>query len=342
MKKLNIGLAGLGRLGKEYGKNIQFKTPNANLVAVCSLVEEELTYAKKELEVNDTYLNYESMLEHPNMDAVVIITSTDSHAEHIIKAMESGLHVFCEKPLSINIESCLKVEEEAKKYSNLIVMIGFNRRYDPSYVDAKKTIIENKVGKPFFVRSQTVDKDIWAPFQVSFVKTSGGVFHDFNVHDVDLARWYIGSEVKRVWSQGGAYRFKEFGDLDDADNTFVFCEFDDGSMALIGASRTSSYGHDTFTEIIGTEGKLVVGNPPSKNRLQISDKHGVRNECNETFFDRFKDAFLIQIQDFVNCVLEGKQPECTLENATKATIATCAMTESFKTKGIVEIKDIMP
>ena len=221
-------------------------------------------------------------------------------------------------------------------------MIGFNRRYDPSYVDAKKTIIENKVGKPFFVRSQTVDKDIWAPFQVSFVKTSGGVFHDFNVHDVDLARWYIGSEVKRLWSQGGAYRFKEFGDLGDADNTFVFCEFEDGSMALLGASRTSSYGHDTFTEIIGTEGKLTVGNPPSKNRVQISDKHGVRNECNETFYDRFKDSFLIQVQDFVNSVLEGKQPECNLENATKATIVTCAMTESFKTKGIVEIKDIMP
>ena len=342
MKKLNIGLAGLGRLGKEYGKNIQFKIPNANLVAVCSLVEEELAYAKKELEVSDIYSTYESMLEHPNMDAVVIITSTNSHAEHIIKAMESGLHVFCEKPLSIDIENCLKVEEEAKKYSNLIVMIGFNRRYDPSYVDAKKTIIENKVGKPFFVRSQTVDKDIWAPFQLSFVKTSGGVFHDFNVHDVDLARWYIGSEVKRLWSQGGAYRFKEFGDLGDADNTFVFCEFEDGSMALLGASRTSSYGHDTFTEIIGTEGKLTVGNPPSKNRVQISDKHGVRNECNETFYDRFKDSFLIQVQDFVNSVLEGKEPECNLENATKATIVTCAMTESFKTKGIVEIKDIMP
>ena len=158
----------------------------------------------------------------------------------------------------------------------------------------------------------------------------------------DLARWYIGSEIKRVWSQGGAYRFKEFGDLGDADNTFVFCEFEDGSMALLGASRTSPYGHDTFTEIIATKGKLTVGNPPLKNRVQISDKHGVRNECNETFFDRFKDAFLIQIQDFVNCVLEGKQPECTLENATKATIVTNAMTKSFKTKGIVEIKDVMP
>ena len=108
-------------------------------------------------------------------------------------------------------------------------------------------------------------------------------------------------------------------------------------MALLGASRTSPYGHDTFTEIIATKGKLTVGNPPLKNRVQISDKHGVRNECNETFFDRFKDAFLIQIQDFVNCVLEGKQPECTLENATKATIVTNAMTKSFKTKGIVEL-----
>ena len=155
-----------------------------------------------------------------------------------------------------------------------------------------------------------------------------------------MARWFIGSEVKKVWSLGGAYRFKEFGDLNDADNTFAFCEFENGKMALLGASRTASYGHDTYTEIIGTHGKLTVGYPPFKNRLQISDKNGFRHECNETFYDRFKDAFLTQIQDFINSILNKKQNQCTLSNATKATLITSGMTKSFKTKQIIELKDL--
>ena len=341
MKKLNIGIVGLGRLGKEYAINIQYRVPNANLIAACSLNKDEIEYAKKNLEVEKTYTDFDQMLTNTNIEAVVIISSTNVHAEQIIKAINKGLHVFCEKPLGVNIKECLMVEEEAKKHNDLIIMVGFVRRYDPSYMQAKKTIKENKVGTPFFVRSQTVDKDIWAPFQLEFVKTGGGIFHDFNVHDVDLARWFIESEVVKVWSQGGAYRFKEFGRANDADNTFSFCEFKNGSMALIGASRTAPHGHDTFTEIIATEGKLTVGSPPSKNQVQISDKYGVRQECNETFFDRFKNAFLIQIQDFVDCVMKNVQPDCNLSNATEATIITTAMTSSFKMKNIVKVKDII-
>ena len=340
MSKVRIGLAGLGRLGKEYAQNIQYKSPNAKLIAVCSLVKDELEYAKGQLGVELCFSSFEEMVEKSNLDAVAILTPTKYHAQQIIFSIKNGLHVFSEKPLAISIEDCLKAEKEANKHPDLISCVGFVRRYDESYMDAKEAIEKNKIGDPFFVRSQTVDKDTWAPFQVDYVKSGGGIFHDFNVHDADLARWFIGSEVKKVWSLGGAYRFKEFGDLNDADNTFAFCEFENGKMALLGASRTASYGHDTYTEIIGTHGKLTVGYPPFKNRLQISDKNGFRHECNETFYDRFKDAFLTQIQDFINSILNKKQNQCTLSNATKATLITSGMTKSFKTKQIIELKDL--
>ena len=340
MSKVRIGLAGLGRLGKEYAQNIQYKSPNAKLIAVCSLVKDELEYAKGQLGVELCFSSFEEMVEKSNLDAIAILTPTKYHAQQIIFSIKNGLHVFSEKPLAISIEDCLKAEKEANKHPDLISCVGFVRRYDESYMDAKEAIEKNKIGDPFFVRSQTVDKDTWAPFQVDYVKSGGGIFHDFNVHDADLARWFIGSEVKKVWSLGGAYRFKEFGDLNDADNTFAFCEFENGKMALLGASRTASYGHDTYTEIIGTHGKLTVGYPPFKNRLQISDKNGFRHECNETFYDRFKDAFLTQIQDFINSILNKKQNQCTLSNATKATLITSGMTKSFKTKQIIELKDL--
>ena len=340
MSKVRIGLAGLGRLGKEYAQNIQYKSPNAKLIAVCSLVKDELEYAKGQLGVELCFSSFEEMVEKSNLDAVAILTPTKYHAQQIIFSLKNGLHVFSEKPLAISLEDCLKAEKEANKHPDLISCVGFVRRYDESYMDAKEAIEKNKIGDPFFVRSQTVDKDTWAPFQVDYVKSGGGIFHDFNVHDADLARWFIGSEVKKVWSLGGAYRFKEFGDLNDADNTFAFCEFENGKMALLGASRTASYGHDTYTEIIGTHGKLTVGYPPFKNRLQISDKNGFRHECNETFYDRFKDAFLTQIHDFINSILNKKQNQCTLSNATKATLITSGMTKSFKTKKIIELKDL--
>ena len=340
MSKVRIGLAGLGRLGKEYAQNIQYKSPNAKLIAVCSLVKDELEYAKGQLGVELCFSSFEEMVEKSNLDAVAILTPTKYHAQQIIFSIKNGLHVFSEKPLAISLEDCLKAEKEANKHPDLISCVGFVRRYDESYMDAKEAIEKNKIGDPFFVRSQTVDKDTWAPFQVDYVKSGGGIFHDFNVHDADLARWFIGSEVKKVWSLGGAYRFKEFGDLNDADNTFAFCEFENGKMALLGASRTASYGHDTYTEIIGTHGKLTVGYPPFKNRLQISDKNGFRHECNETFYDRFKDAFLTQIHDFINSILNKKQNQCTLSNATKATLITSGMTKSFKTKKIIELKDL--
>ncbi|WP_445735784.1 Gfo/Idh/MocA family oxidoreductase [Mariniflexile sp.] len=341
MKKLNIGIVGLGRLGKDYAKNIAFSVLNANLIAACSLLDEELEYAKNVLGVQNLYRSYEEMLTNSQMDAVVIVTPTNHHADQIIKAVEAGYHVFCEKPLAINLEDCYRVEQVVEAYPKLITMLGFVRRYDTSYADAKKKLNEGLVGKPFFVRSQTVDKDVFAPFQIEFCTTGGGIFHDFNVHDIDLVHWYLEANITKVWSLGGAYRFKEFEEAGDADNTFAMCELDNGTTAILGASRVSSFGHNTLTEILATEGNLKIGDPPLKNRVQISDKYGVRQECVETFFERFKNAFLLQIQDFVDCVLENRQPELTMQNATKATLVATALTKSFKENKLIRIQDLV-
>ncbi len=342
MKKLNIGIVGLGRLGKEYAKNITFSVTNANLIAACSLKKEELDYATTHFNIPHVYTSYDEMLKNKEIHAIVIVSSTDQHADHIIKALQEGFHVFCEKPLAIEVKDCFRVQNIIKQYPNLISMLGFVRRYDKSYTDAKKKMTEGLIGTPFFIRSQTVDADKFAPFQIEFCTTGGGIFHDFNVHDIDLVHWFTGSEIKKVWSLGGAYRFEEFGEAGDADNTFAMCELDNGAMALLGASRVSSFGHNTFTEIMATHGNLKIGYPPFKNRVEISDQYGIRHECLETFFERFQEAFLIQIQDFVDHVLEGKQPDLTIENATKATLVAAALTKSFKEKKLINVDDLIP
>ncbi len=337
MKKLKVGIVGLGRMGKEYAKNLAFKIRHADLVAACSIDPEELAFAKNELGVPQVYQSYDDMLRQSDLDTVFVVSSTDRHADHMIKALEAGLHVFSEKPLAITYADCQKVAAVAALHPERLAVVGFVRRFDPSYRYAKEKVAAGAIGTPFLVRSQTVDKDTIADWQVQYVGKSGGIFHDFNVHDIDLARWFLGSEIKTVWSVGGAYKYPAFKEAGDADNVMTTCVFENNTMAVINASRTAMHGHDTYTEIAGTEGTLRIGRPAALNRVEIYDRHGARRECVETFWDRFEQAFLLMAEDFIDCIVSGRKPELSLFDASQATKAAVAFTESFRGGKLVEI-----
>ncbi len=338
MNKVNVGIVGLGRLGEKYAEILSYKIKKVELIAACSLIQQEVSYAKDVLKVPFTYSNYEDMLENSDLDVIFIITSSNQHANQMIMAIEEGFHVFCEKPLAINLEDCFRVENVASKRPEQLATVGFVRRHDPGYTYAMVRMKDGLIGKPFLVKSQTVDLDSTAGFQMDFVKTSGGMFHDFNVHDIDLARWFLGSEIKSVYSVGGAYKHEAFAKVNDADNVMSTCVFENGSIASLLASRTAASGHDTYTEVVGTEGLLRIGRPGMVANVEIQDQYGARKECVKTFYDRFETAFYLQIEDFINCVVEGKKPEITLRDATQATRGAIAMTQSlFEGQGVVEL-----
>ena len=341
MDELNVGVVGLGRLGKKYAEVLQWSIKNINLIAVCSINAEELSYARNTLKVPYVYNNLDDFLAHKKMDAVFIVSSTNLHAEHIITSLEAGFHVFCEKPLAITLDECLRVEKVANQYPDQIATVGFVRRHDPGYAYAMKKVKQGLIGKPFLVKSQTVDLDSTAGFQMEFVKTSGGMFHDFNVHDIDLARWFLEDEVKTVYSVGGAFKHPGFAEVNDADNVISTCVFQNGSMASIQASRTAANGHDTYTEVVGTDGLLRIGRPNVVTNVEIHDKYGARKECVKTFYERFEEAFHNQIKDFANCVMHGTKPSTCLRDATQATRAAIAMTSSlFGGNGLVVLDDL--
>jgi myo-inositol 2-dehydrogenase/D-chiro-inositol 1-dehydrogenase len=330
MSVVKIGIVGLGRLGKRHAANLRFRVQGADLKAACSIVPEELEWARTELGITETYTDYDEMLNEAKLDAVFLVSSSSMHAEQSMRALSRGLHVFTEKPMGVNLEECKKVEKVVGDHGEQVFFVGFVRRFDPSYSYAKKLIDEGAIGEPFLVRSQTVDLDEYAEFQVDFVPSSGGIFLDCNVHDIDLARWFLGSEVKTVYSKGGSYVHKAFEEVNDADNTIVLTTFEDGKMAVIAASRTAFHGHDTHTEITGSKGILKIGMTPAKNRVEIFDVHGARQECVNDFFERFQEGFLIEAQEFVDCILEGRKPIVSAKDGTKATEVGFAMTDSFK------------
>jgi len=335
---LRAGIVGLGRLGRRHAENLAQRVPRTELVAACSPIAGELEWAGSHLGVERLYRDYSDLLRDPQVDAVFLVTPTSLHAQQLIEAIHAGKHVFCEKPLSLELADCHRVAAEAAREPRLKVMIGYGRRFDPSYRDAWEKIQAGMIGAPFLVRSQNLDMNDASGFFVRFAPTSGGIFLDCTVHDIDLARWLLGNpKPVRVFATGVVAIHQGLREFGDVDNGVATCEFGDGKMACFYASRTMSHGHETLTEIFGTLGRLTVGHNPRLNRVDIADAHGMRNECTPTFYERFEEAFLREMAHFVNCVLDDQAPALTLHDATEATRIALALRESLQTRCVVEL-----
>jgi len=336
--KLNIGIAGLGRLGRRHATMLAHQVPGAHLVAACSPVADELAWVRDALGVAHAFGDYAQMLSHPGLDAVFLVTPTTLHADQIIAALKAGKHVFSEKPLALGLAECLRVEQEAARHPQLKVMIGFVRRFDPHYRDAQAKIAAGAIGRPFLVRSQCADQNDPGGFFVRFAPTSGGILLDMSVHDIDGARWLLGADhAKRVYATGTIAIHEGLRAANDVDNAVAIIEFEGGSVATLYASRTFAHGHESMTEIVGTAGRLTVGANPRLNRVEISDAHGVRNECTPTFYERFEEAFLRELTEFVDLVREDRAPPLSLRDATEATRIGIALTESLRSSRPVDL-----
>lgn len=328
---LNVGIAGLGRLGKRHAEQLARHTPGARLVAACSPVADELNWARTELGVTQCYDSLDALLADINVHAVVLVTPTTLHADQTIACLRAGKHVFVEKPLSLDLATCETVETVAKDFPELVAMVGFVRRFDPSYAEAKAAIDSGELGKLFLVRSQTCDQNDPNGFFVKFAPSSGGIFMDCSVHDIDLARWMLGNpKATRVFASGTIALHPGLAECGDVDNGLAIVEFDGGQRAVFYASRTLPHGHETTTEVIGTKGTLQVGMGAHLSRVQYRDASGVGHRALPDFFARFGDAFRLEMEAFVSACRGGQPSPLTLNDATEATRIGQAITQSLR------------
>ena len=325
-------------MGRRHAENLAFRVRGAELVATCSPIDEERAWARDALGVRRTHADYADLLADAGVDAVFLITPSTLHPAQIVAALRAGKHVFCEKPLSLDLDACRQVEAEAARHPRLKVMIGFVRRFDASYQDAQERIAAGAIGRPFLVRSETCDQNDPTGFFVRFAPTSGGIFVDMSVHDIDVARWLLGSpRPQRAFATGAIAIHTGLRECGDVDNGMAIVAFDDGRMASFYASRTMAHGHETVSEIVGTGGRLTVGRDGRQNRVQIADVHGVRTLTTPTFYERFADAFLREDAYFVDCVRDDAAPSLTLADATEATRIAIALRRSLETGRMVEL-----
>jgi myo-inositol 2-dehydrogenase / D-chiro-inositol 1-dehydrogenase len=327
---LRVGIAGLGRMGKRHAQILAFGTRGVQLVSACSPVGAERDWARSELGVQTLHEDFDAFVRDPQLDAVVLVTPTALHAQQTIAALQAGKHVFVEKPLALNVQDCERVEAVAKQHPQQVAMVGFVRRFDASYAQAKADIDAGRIGRPFIVRSQTCDQNDPDGFFVGYAGQSGGIFMDCSVHDIDLARWMLGNpRATRAFASGTIALHPGLAQSADVDNGMAIVEFEGGARAMFYASRTMAHGHETTTEIIGTAGSLTVGVGAHRDRLQLRDAQGVSHASVPDFFARFSEAFAHEMAAFV-AACKGQAPlALTLSDATEATRIGLAITRSL-------------
>lgn len=329
MKKLKIGIIGVGRLGYEHACNIATRVPSCELVAICDKDFDRAKEVAKDLGISAVYRDPKEMCTNQEIEAVAIITNTDSHVEMIKIAMDAGKHVFCEKPLSDTVEKCMEAEKIIAAHPELTFMLGFMRRYDYSYRLAKKRIDNGDIGKVILVRCYSQDPISIIQGTLEYAPRSGGQFIDMSIHDIDLIRWLTGSEPKNLWAIGGCFEFKQYKDWDDGDNVSCMMQCRNDAMAFFFAGRAAAHGSHVETEIIGTRGTLRIAAVPTDSMLEVMSEHGVCRECYQDFITRWHDAYITEIEEFCGCVQNGRKASPGVLDGTNSTKIAFRCKESF-------------
>ncbi|KAF5577023.1 myo-inositol 2-dehydrogenase [Fusarium pseudoanthophilum] len=332
-RKLQVGVAGLGRMGKRHALNFHQNVPRAVLVAVSSPDAAERDWATENLAPDGVaiYENYSDMMAHVGLDAVCVASATAVHAEQTNTAIAAGKHVLCEKPLGTTVEISQSVVDAAATRPDLKVMCGFSRRFDASYRDAYEKTKSGLIGRPSVLRSQTCDVLDPSGFFVAYAQFSGGIFVDCSIHDIDLALWFFGQEskVRSVHAVGITAVEPDLRQYDDRDNAVGIVEFYDGRIAYLYASRMMAAGQEDTTEIIGTKGKLSVNLIPVENHVRIYGQEGIRHELPQNYWGRFQAAFTREAIEFTECVLDDKPVPVGLESAVTAVRIGAALQRSM-------------
>jgi myo-inositol 2-dehydrogenase / D-chiro-inositol 1-dehydrogenase len=305
-KRISVGLIGAGRIGNRHARTIAFEARDAELSVVCDVNETSARSLALDCQCDRWALDPYSVISDPSIDAVIVASSTDSHAPLIAAAAEAGKHVFCEKPIALDLaatDHALSAVERA----GVKLQIGFQRRFDNAYHQAKTMVAEGKVGRVEAIRESMRDP---IPPHREYVPTSGGLFRDMSIHDFDCVRWLMGDDAVELFAFASNLVDPMFGEYGDVDTSIVSMKFASGSLAVIDNSRRSGFGYDIRTEIFGSEGAVFIGNPRDASVLHLSTD-GVVSDHVYWFLERFNDAYVAEIHAFIASVMNDTEPLVT-------------------------------
>jgi inositol 2-dehydrogenase len=334
--RLAVGLVGLGRLGRVYARDLASRIAETRLVAVADPMGSLAQEVAAEFDVPRHYTDPLALIDDPAVDALVIVSPTDTHRQLVVAAAQGGKPTFCEKPPALSLGEIAAMKEAIAK-SGIFFQMGFMRRFDSGYAAAKKQIEGGRIGTPLVFKSTSRD-----PFRPSLEyanpKSSGGMLLDMGIHDFDLARWFMG-DVRTVSTIGATIAYPELATVGDIDNAVASLTFTSGKLGVVDLSRSGIYGYDISTEILGLEGTLKIGYL-RETPVMLLTKNSVAHDTVPYFMERFRDAYTTQLQNFAQNVQQERPAPITIEDGMEALRIGVAATRAHETGRSVVVSAI--
>jgi myo-inositol 2-dehydrogenase / D-chiro-inositol 1-dehydrogenase len=334
--RLNVGIIGAGMIGKVHAENLAFRIPEARPLIIADINEKAAQEAALRLGIPKATADYHEILSDPTIDAVVICSSTHTHAQITCEAAEAGKHIFCEKPIDFSLKRIDDTLAVVKK-AGVKLQVGFNRRFDANFARVRKAVTSGEIGQPHFVHIVSRDPEPPTP---EYVKTSGGIFMDMTIHDFDMARYLVDSEVVEVYTAGGVRIDPEIGKAGDLDTVLVILKYADGTVATIDNSEKAAYGYDQRVEVFGSKGAIQIANN-YPNSAVVSDASSIRRDLPLYFFvERYTDSYIAEMRAFAQAVLEDKPTPVTGLDARYPVVMGLAARKSYDENRPVKLSEI--
>jgi inositol 2-dehydrogenase len=326
MRKLGVGILGVGEMGKRHAENMRRLVPEARLVAIADVASQRAQQVAEELEIEHAFAGLEEMLTRKDIDAVLIATPDKFHAQSIRIAAAAGKDILCEKPLATNLEDAHAALRDVSK-AGVRLQVGFMRRYDPAYSAAKKRVEAGEIGTPVVFKSLGRDKDE-PPMAAYQSGVNGMLFYSNSIHDFDLARWLMQDEVSEVQAYATTAIRPEVAKFGDIVAGVVNLKYAHGAIGNVESNVQAVYGYDVRTEIVGSKGSIFVGTL-QKTPVTFLTTQGSTKNIADHFLSQFADAYLAEARDFVHTMLSDQAPRVTGEDGLRALEIAVAAENSY-------------
>lgn len=335
-KVLNIGIIGAGRIAKVHAATLAYRIPSAQIKIIADVNPAAAEQAAAQFRIPVATTEPAAVWNSPDVDAVLICSVTATHAPLIEAAAAAGKHIFCEKPIALELGQIDQALAAVKK-ANVKLQVGFNRRFDSNFARVRHAIESEEIGQPALMHIISRDP---APPPISYVEGSGGIFLDMTIHDFDMARFLVGAEVDEVYTQAGITVDPAIGEVGDVDTLVVMMRFANGVIGTIDNCRRATYGYDQRVEVLGSKGAIATTNN-YPNAATISDGASVRRDLPLNFFmDRYTESFATEMAAFVDAVLHDRPTPVTGHDGRMAVMMGLAAGKSYREKRPVKLSEI--
>lgn len=336
-KKIKVGVIGAGRIGKLHTEDIVKNFVNIEVKAVADVFADKIKDWAASLGISNVYADYKMILNDPEIDAVLVCSSTDTHSQITIEAAQAGKHIFCEKPIDFDINR-IQAALAAVEKAGVKFQVGFNRRFDHNFKQVRDFVQENKIGDVQIVKVTSRDPE---PPSLDYVKVSGGLFLDMTIHDFDMVRYLSGSEVTEVYANAAVLVDPAIGQAGDVDTALITLKFANGALGVIDNSRKAAYGYDQRVEVFGSKGAVAVSNDTPSSAV-LSTAEGVFSDKPKYFFlERYRDSFVAEMNEFFDCITNDKQPSVSGLDGLKPVLIALAAKKSVEEGRPVKLEEIV-